>query len=208
MLGGGVQVVFKFSSLTVYAALVLLGASHQVHARNGFQEASWENASASAAAPASMEGLSTLGQASLTWLGIPIYDATLWSERGSFQPWGFSQKLALRIDYHRNIDAARLAETTRKEWQKLEDDVNLPGEARRNEWLAQVEAIWPDVTPGDYIVTVVEPGGACRFYSPRGLLGIIEDPEFGPAFLSIWLHPQTSRPELRAGLIGETGTEG
>jgi hypothetical protein len=208
MLGGGVQVVYKFSHLTVYVALAALGASHQAHARSGLQEVSWQNASASAPAPASMDGLSALGQASLSWLGIPIYDATLWTERGSFQPWGFSQKLALRIDYHRKIDAARLADTTRKEWQKLEDDVNLPEEARRNEWLAQVEAIWPDVKPGDYIVTVLESGGACRFYSPRGLLGIIEDPEFGPAFLSIWLHPETSRPELRAGLIGETGTEG
>ncbi len=202
--------MFKFSSLTVCVALASLGASPQLHARSGTQEVSWQTASTSTSesAPASMDGLSALGQASLSWLGIRIYDAMLWTEHGSFQPRGFDQKLALRIDYHRNIDAARLADTTRKEWQKLEGEVDLPEEARRNEWLAQVEAIWPDVKPGDYLVTVVEPGGACRFYSSRGLLGIIEDPEFGPAFLSIWLHPQTSRPELRAGLIGETGTEG
>jgi glycine/D-amino acid oxidase-like deaminating enzyme len=199
--------VFKFSSLTVSVVLAALGATGQLHARSGMQEASW-NGGAVVPVTASMDGLSALGQASLTWLGIRIYDATLWTEQGSFHPWEYDQKLALRIDYHRNIDSARLAETTRKEWRKLEEELDLPEEARRNEWLAQAEALWPDVKPGDYLVTVVEPGGACRFYSPDGLLGVIEDPEFGPAFLSIWLHPQTSRPDLRAGLIGVPGSEG
>jgi hypothetical protein len=33
-------------------------------------------------------------------------------------------------------------------------------------------------------------------------LGSIDDPQFGPSFLAIWLSPDTSRPELRRSLIG------
>ena len=72
-------------------------------------------------------------------------------------------------------------------------------------WLTSLNGMWPDVGPGDYIVTIVEPGGKTRFEDSNGQLGVIEDPEFGPAFLSIWLHPRTSRPDLRMALVGADG---
>ena len=63
--------------------------------------------------------------------------------------------------------------------------------------------MWPDIKAGDLIVTVVTRGGPTRFYSSGELLGEIADPEFGPAFLEIWLHPESRRPDLRDALVGE-----
>ena len=58
------------------------------------------------------------------------------------------------------------------------------------------------MTPGDRIIAFWEPDGPTRFYGNNGLLGVIEDPRFGPAFLGIWLHPDTRAEDLRMALIG------
>ena len=198
----------RFLSLGAVMLLPALLMASPAYSRSGMADPGRMRADEAARPAANVDGLATLGQGSLTWLGIPVYDAALWGDRGDFLRWGFDQRLALRIDYHRNIKSSRLTETTRREWQRLEKRLDLPAEARRERWLAQAEAIWPDVAPGDYIMTVVEPDGACHFFGPDGLLGVIEDPDFGPAFLSIWLHPRTSRPDLRAALIGISASEG
>jgi hypothetical protein len=153
------------------------------------------------------EGLALNGRGSLSWFGIKIYDATLWSERGNVGTYALSQRVALRIDYHRSIPVGRLVETTRKEWRRLAGSPEVPAQSQTEAWLAQVESIWRDVQQGDFILSVVEPGGATSFHGPEGLLGVLDDPRFGPAFLSIWLHPDTSRPDLRAALMGDTASE-
>ncbi len=148
------------------------------------------------------------GQGSLSWLGMRIYDAALWSEAGALDAGDFDGRVALRIDYHRSVTTERLVATTRREWRRLSDLPGVPDSARAEAWLTAVSSIWPDVGPGDFILTVVEPGGASSFYGPRGLLGVVDDPAFGPAFLSIWLHPDTSRPELRTALLGDPASGG
>ena len=45
------------------------------------------------------------------------------------------------------------------------------------------------------------PEQASRFFLDGKLIGEIDDPEFGPAFFSIWLHPKTSAPKLRRLLL-------
>lgn len=149
------------------------------------------------------EDLALDGRGTLSWLGLKIYEAALWSESGDFPAVGFDQRIAFRIDYHRSIPAQRLVSATRKEWRRLDGQDGIPDLSNADSWLSQVGSMWPDVEPGDYILTVVEPGGPSRFYGRDGLLGVVQDPAFGPAFLSIWLHPGTSRPELRAALTGE-----
>lgn len=199
----GVQDMFNFS---IGRAVSTLGAV--LLAASGFASQAWSSTEVSktnAPRTSAPEGLATVGRASLSWFGLDIYDATLWTETGDFAEPGFDQRLALRIDYHRTISSRKLAERTRKEWRRLDRHVRLPVDATVNEWLAALETMWPDVGPGDYIITIVEPGGQTRFEDSNGPLGVIEDPEFGPAFLSIWLHPRTSRPDLRMALVGDNG---
>ena len=47
--------------------------------------------------------------------------------------------------------------------------------------------IWPDVSKGDTITFDVDVTGVSRFYFNGEWLGAIEDPDFAPLFIAIWL---------------------
>jgi hypothetical protein len=66
-----------------------------------------------------------------------------------------------------------------------------------------VAQIWPDVSPGDSITTLVERDGPTRFFFNDEPIGVVADPDFGPALLTIWLHPASRSDKLRLALLGE-----
>ncbi|NGX15696.1 chalcone isomerase family protein [Wenzhouxiangella sp. XN24] len=150
-----------------------------------------------------LEGLVEIGSGEMTWFGLEVYDARLLDPDGQYDGSGQQGALALEITYRRNIPRSRLLDTTEREWNRLERELNISGRSMVQDWLGQLEQIWPDVAPGDRIIAVYEPDGATRFYGNDGLLGVVEDPRFGPAFLGIWLHPDTRAGDLRTALIGE-----
>jgi hypothetical protein len=145
--------------------------------------------------------LQPVGAGEMRFFGFHLYDISLWTETGRFEGFRDGQTVALHIHYRKPISRDRLVATTRSEWDRL----GRPGGARHQQWLATVEDIWPDVAPGDVITTVVSPDGSTRFYSRRGLLGEIRDSGFGPAFLAIWLDPDTRARDVRASLLGLSG---
>jgi len=149
-----------------------------------------------------LEGLVEIGSGELTWFGLQVYEARLLDADGQYDATGQQGALALEITYRRNIPQERLLDTTEREWNRLERALNISGRSMVEDWLGQLEKIWPDVAPGDRIIALYEPEGATRFYGNEGLLGVIEDPRFGPAFLGIWLHPDTRADDLRTALIG------
>jgi hypothetical protein len=63
--------------------------------------------------------------------------------------------------------------------------------------------MWPDVKKGDKIAFDVDDLGVSRFYYNGTWVGSLEDPDFAPAFIAIWLSPKTSRPAHRKGLLAE-----
>ena len=162
------------------------------------------HATASGPASAALGGLyvAPVGSGVLSWFGIDVYEATLFTESGRFEGPGVDETVALELRYRRNIPASRLVERTRKEWNRLDGRTEIPDAAVREAWLKQVGSFWPDIRPGDLIVTVVSPGGPARFYTAGEFIGEVTDPAFGPAFLGIWLHPDSSRPDLRDQLVG------
>jgi hypothetical protein len=155
---------------------------------------------ADGAAP--LENLIEVGRGEMRWFGMDIYDARLLSSEGRYDAAGAAGPLALAIVYRRNISRDRLLSTTQREWLRLERELQLSGRTAINAWLGELAEIWPDVTPGDSIIALVDPNGPTRFYGNDGLLGAIADPKFGPAFLGIWLHPETRAADLRAALLG------
>jgi hypothetical protein len=161
----------------------------------------WTEAKASSDA-APLDALVEVGSGEMRWLGMEIYRARLLSGEGRFDGTDASGPLALAIEYRRNISSERLVRTTEREWDRLGRVLGLADRAVVAAWLKELAVIWPDVSPGDRITALVEPGGATHFYGNAGLLGSIPDPEFGPAFLGIWLHPDTTAASLRAGLLG------
>ena len=143
--------------------------------------------------------LIAVGHGELTWFGLSIYRASLWTSNGEFQNVEDSLPLALTITYEKNITSNALVERTLKEWKHL----GIFNEQDRNSWGKTLKQIWPDVKPGDSITTLVNNNRQTLFYYNGTLLKTLEHPALGTALLSIWLDPNTSEPDLRTKLIGQ-----
>ena len=140
-----------------------------------------------------------VGQAKFSRFGLHIYDASLWRLYVKTHDADI-KATALSITYARNISVGRLLSSTRKEWQRLGFAQRYPIRA----WLSSLEKIWPDVKQGDNLTAVISAQGNCVFYSHQGRLGSINDRDFGPAFLAIWLSPDARYPKHTKALLGET----
>jgi hypothetical protein len=142
--------------------------------------------------------LRKVGGGELRWLGFPIYDASLWTSSGRFGGFGPGETVALSLWYQRSFSRDELLRITETAWKKL----GQPDAGQRELWLAELRRKWTDVSPGHNITTVVIPNGPTRFYDQRGRFAQVDDPAFGPAFLSIWLHPRSVVSDLRLELLG------
>jgi hypothetical protein len=139
--------------------------------------------------------LRLLGSGRMTWYGLHIYDAALWTPGQRFD---FSSPFALAIRYTRDFKGKRIAERSALEIERL----GFEDAERLARWSAQMERIFPDVRAGESLIGVYQPGAGAQFYHQERLAGRIDDPEFARAFFSIWLDPRTREPRLRERLIG------
>ncbi len=134
------------------------------------------------------------GSGELTWFGLRVYRATLWTTNASSDP--PRAPLALSLEYRREIKGARIARTSIEEMRRL----GAPDEALAR-WGERLVTLFPDVTAGDKLTGVYLPSGATRFYFHDRALGEITDPEFAPYFFGIWLDERTRAPEVREALM-------
>ncbi|MEY4932026.1 MAG: hypothetical protein RLZZ403_346 [Pseudomonadota bacterium] len=142
--------------------------------------------------------LAPVGGDELSLFGFRVYHASLWAPSGRYHP---EQPTAFTLHYRRGFTKQRLVEITQTAWAKA----GIGTETQRNTWANRLLAIWHDVAKGDILAAVVVPGRETRFYNAAGLLGRIEDKEFGPAYLGIWLGENTLLPDLRTSLLGLKG---
>lgn len=135
------------------------------------------------------------GQGMFTWSVFRVYRMALHVTDG-YKPDGL---FALDLNYLRNVSAAQITSASVDEMRRIcaSDEADL---AR---WGEQLGRILPDVSLGDRLIGVFDPGKGVWFYSAHALLGCIDEPAFGPAFAAIWLDPSTRAPKLRAQLLGE-----
>ena len=147
--------------------------------------------------------LRRVGAGDLSWLGRPVYEASLWTPAGRFDGYTAGQPVALSLWYQRSFSREQLVRITTTAWRLLD----VP-DGQREAWSRELHALWSDVAPGDNLTAVVVPGGATRFYDHERLLGRVDDPAFGPAFLSIWLDPRSVVGELRLWLLGDRDPAG
>lgn len=141
--------------------------------------------------------LKQVGTSSLRVMVFKVFDSELFTETGEWQ----DPKTSFRYEltYARNISGNALASQTTKEW----DHLGFTDE-RQASWVEYLESIWPDVTKGDTITFDVDAVGVSRFYFNGEWLGVVEDPDFAPMFIAIWLSPETSRPAHREGLLADS----
>lgn len=147
--------------------------------------------------------LRQVGAGELSWLGFDIYLASLWTDTGRYEGLEAGRTVALSLWYQRRFSRDELLEITDTAWRRLGRE---PDE--RKTWLAELRPLWSDVAPGHNLTTVVETGGATRFYDHERYLGRIDDPRFGPAFLAIWLDPRSVVSDLRVALLGGASAKG
>lgn len=124
-----------------------------------------------------------------------VYDAELRTETGSYEQ---AEQRALQLSYLRDIKAQDLVETTEEEWQRL----NIAMTDEHQQWLQQLQQMWPDVQKGDCITLVETTDGHAQFYGSTGKLGVIESAQFTDDFLAIWLDEQSRFKSERNELIG------
>jgi hypothetical protein len=142
--------------------------------------------------------LRMVGAGELRWLGMAIYEASLWTSTGRYTGFGPDETVALSLDYRRAFKRDDLIRITDTAWRRL----GQPEAAQRESWLAELRRAWSDVAAGQNVTTVVIPGGPTYFYDGNGRFARVDDPSFGPAFLAIWLDPRSLVADLRVRLLG------
>ena len=148
-------------------------------------------------AAANDTALVKVGEAKLKVLFWDVYTSKLYSANGRYREG--QVPLRLDIQYLLDIKSDALVERTAYEW----DALGLQHE-NRDEWLISLSALWPDVNKNDVLTIELDDDKRSTFYRNGQLLGTIEDTAFGASFIDIWLSPDTSRPNLRAALIGSS----
>lgn len=146
------------------------------------------------AAPAHGQSWQTVGEGTMKWMFLELYQIRLLSADGRYQQGRYP--LALEITYRRAIPASRLLQATREQWQHLGLD-----DPRQENWLSQLAGLWPDVDKGDVLRLELDADAEHLFLYNGRVLGAVEHRDFGPAFLAIWLSPASSEPELRRQLL-------
>jgi hypothetical protein len=136
-----------------------------------------------------------VGEAELKFMFWSVYNSRLYSVDGDYREGQLP--LRLEIEYRLPVKSEALVARTLQEW----DQQGLQHE-KRQQWLEALAQLWPDLDESDVLTLEVDESGTSTFFHNDQRLGRIEDQEFGPQFLAIWLSPRTSRPELRASLIG------
>lgn len=145
-----------------------------------------------------LPGARLLGSGRLTFLGLHIYDARLWTA-DDFSAERFDRHaLALELQYGRTLYGRLIAERSLDEMKRQGGFSEEQGER----WLASMKQTFPDVNKGDRITGVQRPGESTRIFVNGTLRGELRDAEFTRRFFGIWLAPQTSEPKLRQSLLG------
>ena len=139
-----------------------------------------------------------IGHTTLRKFGFHIYDASYWNLEKT-QKNNLLNSNALMIVYARNIAAEKLVNSTKKQWKKI----GISKQFQTEPWLEELTEIWPSIKKGDILIALVTPEGPTLFYSGTEMLGEIQDPDFGPAFLDIWLSPETNYKKNRKELLNE-----
>jgi len=144
---------------------------------------------------AELPALQRLGEARMRFLGLHVYDISLWPAGGAF---AFDRPFALELRYAMNFKGRDISARSIQEMKGL----GYADPAKLARWQAEMDRLFPDIKPGDRLVGLHLPGKEARFFAGERPLGAVADPEFARAFFGIWLDEKTSEPKLRLRLLG------
>ena len=137
------------------------------------------------------------GSARLRFFGLDVYDARLWVTP-DFRASRYAQHgLMLELAYLRRLSGQSIAERSLQEMRRASPLT----QTQAQDWLAAMQAAFPDVKAGDRLTGLHSPGVGARFWFNGQPRAVIRDPEFSRLFFGIWLAESTSEPQLRSALL-------
>lgn len=138
-----------------------------------------------------------IGSAPMTFMGLKVYDAALWSENKEFS---YDRKFAVHIKYNMNFTKENLAERSIDE---IEETRELSSRERR-EYLQKLNEIFVNIKKGDEKVALFDPkNGVILFYNNQKI-GEISNLKFARYFVDIWLDEKGSHPKVTKKLLGKS----
>lgn len=138
------------------------------------------------------------GEGTLSKLLFYIYDASVWTDE---KEWSMDSTYALCLKYRMNFDAADLVDRSLQEMDQQEPLTDTDKEMFKN----LLTKVFPNVKKGDNITALYRPSRGVTLYHNDKPTGSIADQTLAKRFLSIWLSPKTSEPELRKKLVEKPG---
>jgi Chalcone isomerase-like len=139
-------------------------------------------------------GMHPFGKGRHSWLGIRVYDATLWIVGPQ---WSAAAPHALDIEPGRDVPADTLVKSAIAQMR----DLKL-GDARQlGIWQAEMKKLIPNVKQGDQVVIFCSDTNRTLSYLNNSSTGEVDDPSFCPAIMGVWLHPQTKHQAMRKSLL-------
>lgn len=135
-----------------------------------------------------------VGESSFSILVLDVYDIALYASNGKWQK---DKPYALSVRYHVEIEAKDIIERSIDEMRRQN-----PDPVKLGVWAEKLRAFFPKVERGTVLAALHIPGRRTVFYKNGSQIGVIDDPQFGPVYMGIWLDENTSEPSLRAELLG------
>ena len=139
-----------------------------------------------------------MGEATMRWFGLKLYDAQLWSEKTPQQFNYRTDRHVLELTYDKSFDGPKIAEKSREEIEN--QGVGTPQQLQQ--WQKKLTDAIPDVQKDTRLAALFTPGKGLTLYRDGQLQAELNDPELAVAFMGIWLDTRTSEPKLRERLIG------
>jgi hypothetical protein len=136
-----------------------------------------------------------IGSATLRFVGIKVYDISLWSQAPKFS---YDQAFAIQITYNMNFSSEELAERSITE---IERRHQLSAEEQEI-YFKNLKTIFHSVKKGDEKIAIFIPKKGVKMFYNNELTGQISDPKFSRLFVDIWLDEKGSYPKVTRKILG------
>ncbi|UYV38059.1 hypothetical protein N4R57_02845 [Rhodobacteraceae bacterium D3-12] len=139
-----------------------------------------------------LSGAELRGAATFRWVGLPIYEARLYTKSGARLDWG--KDFGLELKYLRNLTKFDLVEGTMRELERTGTALPLR---------AQLERCFDNVRKGDRYVAVSDGQDKLRFWRNGRRMCTLAYPQIKTRFMAIFLGDDTRSKSFTRRLRGE-----
>ena len=138
-----------------------------------------------------------IGQGTLKVLFFEVYDVRLLAES---KPFSWENKFQLEFEYRRTIAMERVIDSSLKELKRQQNVT----EQNLDEWKTYLEEVIQPLQEGSKATIEWNPQGTITFQNEGVKPVTIKDESFARSYINIWLGEETSQPNLRYKLLGES----